>query len=340
MSEETTTVENTAVQENVEAAPEINPSEDSNAPVDQESALETKQEAVASDSTPETKEDLKEAVEEAIEEGATEEEIKDMIEEFELKVNGKRKKVRVDLNNKEDLKRRLQLAEAGKISMQELAELKKTVNEVLLQAKQNPWDFIEKELNLDTDQLIEARLNEMIEEKKKSPEQLEKEKLLKELEQERDKAKRLQQEREEQMYQAKVAKFQQDLNLEIIEALKVEPGLPKTQKTVRRISDALSLAVKKGIEDVTVADVLPYVKRDIQNEMLEFMSAMPEEMMETYIGKQNIERLRKKRLEAVKKAPKTVESIRQPSTAESKKEEPSKEKVSAKEFFRRLNRQD
>lgn len=303
--------------------------------VDEINAEEMKPNTPQQESGPETQEELKEAVKEAVEDGASEKEVRDMIEEFELKVNGKTKKVKVDLNNKDDLKRRLQLAEAGRLAMQEKAELEKLVNEELMNAQKDPWKFLEQ-LGLNPDDLAEQRIASKIEELKKSPEQIEREKMQRELEAARQRLKQIEEEKHQTKMQQMEEKAAYQLDQEITDALGKETELPKTKKTVRRIADAMLWAMDNGYNDVTVADVMPSVKAEIQNELNEFMSAMPEELMEKYIGKKNIDRMRKKRLAAMKK----VAKPKVPQTANPKKsqQEASKEveKMNSKDFFREL----
>lgn len=302
--------------------------------VDEVNSEEMKADLPQQESGPETQEELKEAVEEAVKDGASEKEVRDMIEEFELKVNGKTKKVKVDLNNKDDLKRRLQLAEAGRLAMQEKAELEKLVNEELMNAQKDPWKFLEQ-LGLNPDDLAEQRIQSKIEEMKKSPEQLEREKMQRELEAARERLKKIEEEKHTAKMQQMEQKAAYQLDQEITDALAKETELPKSKKTVRRIADAMLWAMDNGYSDVTVADVIPSVKAEIQNELNDFMSSMPEELMEKYIGRKNIDRLRKKRLAAMRKAPKSqVKQVARPKT-ESESEGP-KERVNSKDFFREL----
>ena len=72
----------------------------------------------------ETESELKDEIEDAIEEGASEEEVKNMIREFTLKVNGKEFKRQIDLNDEEAVKKELQLGLAGRQAMQRSKELK------------------------------------------------------------------------------------------------------------------------------------------------------------------------------------------------------------------------
>lgn len=317
--------------EEVTNAPEAEVSEV--AGVDQINEAEMQTEEVVEEAAPETQEELKEAVEEAIEDGASEEEVKDMIREFELKVNGKVKKVSVDLSNEDDLKKRFQMAEAGKLAMQEKAEFEKLVNEELLGAQKDPWSFL-KNLGLDPDDLVEQRMAARIEEMKKSPEQIEREKIQQELEDARARLKQIEEEKSTAKMQQMEQKAAFDLDREITEALAEDKELPKSQKTVKRIADAMLWAMDNGYPNVAVADVIPSVKAEIQNELNEFMSAMPEDLMEKWIGKKNIERLRQKRLSKMKKV--ATPAAKQVAKPKLEEEKAPVKKMSSKDWFRQL----
>lgn len=306
--------------------------------VDELNSEEMKPDLPQQESGPNSQAELKEAVEEAIEDGASEEEVRDMIREYELKVNGKVKKIKVDLNNEDDLKRRLQLAEAGRMAMQEKAELEKLVNEELMNAQKDPWKFLEQ-LGLNPDDLAEQRIQSKIEEMKKSPEQIEREKMQHELEAARQRLKQIEEEKHTAKMQQMEQKAAYQLDQEITDALSKDTELPKSKKTVRRIADAMLWAMDNGFHDVTVADVLPSVKAEVQAELNEFMSSMPEELMEKYIGKKNIERMRKKRLASMRKtsSPSQVKSVSQPK--KEVEEAAPKDRVNSKDFFRELAKQ-
>ena len=120
----------------------------------------------STESSPETTEELQDAVEEAIEEGATEQEVANMIREFELKVNGKTFSKKIDLSDEDALRKEFQVAAAGRQSMQELAEIKKLYTQEIERLKNDPFSVLE-ELGLDGDELAEMRLQQRIEEMKK-----------------------------------------------------------------------------------------------------------------------------------------------------------------------------
>lgn len=289
----------------------------------------------------ETKEELKEEIEEAIEEGASDEQVADMIREYTLKVNGKEKKVKLDFNNQEDIIRRLQLAEASQVAMQERRELEKTYESEVKRLMEDPFGMME-ELGLDPVKLAEQRLRSEVEERKKSPELREKERIERELAQARAELKKQQEEADNARMSQLEHQAAKELNEEINRALDAHPKLPQSKKTVTRIADHLLWAMENaeslGIDPDTikVEDVIPSVEKEIRDELQEFMKELPEEIMEEYIGQQNLERLRKKRLnthktEGAKDVKPTTKSVK---PKESKDSDKSRQK--AKDYFRNL----
>lgn len=279
-----------------------------------------------------TVEELQEEVEQAIEDGATEEEVANMIKEFKIKVNGKEKIVSLDLSNEDEIKRQLQLASAGQSAMQRARELEKEFTNALKELKENPWKTLQ-EVGLDPDMLAEERLRQKVEELKKSPEQLEKEKMQRELEEARAELNR----QKEAAERAKFEQLQQqaaaELETEIEKALDAHKDLPKTQKTVARIADALLWAETNGFEGATVEDVIPSVKAEIRDEFNQLMDAMGEDAMEAYIGKRNLDRLRQKRLAKVK--PNNIKKIESVANEESEASKPKK-KMKLKDYINSL----
>lgn len=277
---------------------------------------------------------LRQDIDDAIENGASEEEIKEMIEEFELKVNGKTVKRKLDLHDKEAVKRELQMAAAGRQSMQELAELKKLYTQELGRLKENPWSVLE-ELGLNPEDLAESLLREKVEEAKKSPEQLEKEKMQRELEAARKELERQKQEADQARMSQLEAEAAQELETEIMSALDAHTTLPKSPKTIARIADTMLWAMENGFNDVGVKDVLPTVEDEIRRELQQFMSDLPEEMFENYLGKKNMERMRQRRLKEMKKQP--VRPDLKPTSEGVKKDESrDSKKMKMKDFFKNL----
>lgn len=324
--------ENTALEGAIDNAVEESTTEES-----QELELVNDIEASADESVQaETAEELQAEVEEAIEAGATEQEVKDMIKEFELKVGGKTYKKKLDLSDEAALQRELQMAMAGRQAMQQKAELEKTYESEIRRLQENPWEVLQ-ELGFDPLELSESKLREFVTEQQKSPEQIERERIERELMQARQEADQLRKKQEEQEFARLQEQAAAELESEIQQALDAHTTLPKSPKTVMRIADALLWASDNGFPDASVNDVLPMVEDDIRREMNDFFSELPEEMFEAYINQKNLDRYRKSRIPK-KKAPTTLNSAVKATADSIKKEEPKEEpkRMKAKDFFRNL----
>jgi hypothetical protein len=292
-------------------------------------------------SAPSTKAELKEAIVEAAENGASKKEIQQMIKEYEIKVNGKSKKVKIDLGNEKEVIRALQMAYAGQGAMQEKAELEKLMNQALMTGKQDPDQFLQDYLGIDPEDYMEKRIQRRIEDMKKSPEVLEKEQIMKEVAKLREELSKKENAAKEEQEIRMSQQASYELDLEIKSALEAHPDLPKTRKTVMKIADGLLWALNYRddngqfpFKDATVHDILPSIKAEIKRENIEFMSALPEEMLEEYIGKAALDKLRKKRAAAAKVVPQNVA----PQAQANQKAASPKEKIDARNFFRNIGK--
>jgi hypothetical protein len=282
---------------------------------------------------PSTTEELEAAVDDAIENGASEEEVKNMIKKFELKVNGKTITKEIDLSDERTLTQQLQLAEAGRQSMQQLAELKKLYGEEINRLKTDPFAVLQ-ELGLDPDDLSYNYLQKKLEESQKSPEQLEAEAREKELQELREEKKRLEQEKIQAEQMRVRQEAMQNLDNEIADALDEYQHLPKTPKVVKHIASVMLWALSQDdLKNITVKDCLPIVEKEINDEINELIENLPEQYLEKFFSKKAMERMRKNRVEQVKKQPKTVANLKPQSPAKSAKTQ-EKKKISLEDFLR------
>jgi hypothetical protein len=275
-----------------------------------------------------------ESLQDAVESGElSQKEAQKLIKKYSLKVRGQTIEREVDLSDDEFIKNQLQLAEVSKLSMQQAAEIKKAYEKEMQRLRSNPWEMLQ-ELGLDGDALAEERIQRRIEEMKKSPEQLEKEKYQRELEEARAEAKKLKEERDNIEAQKLQEQAAIQINDEIDKALNGHKSLPNSPMVRRRIADTMLWAMENGHPEVSAEDVVPLVQREMREELQRLYSEMPEEALEDFIGKQNIDRMRKKRL-ATTKVP-GVNQVK-PTTQSIKSQEPAKpaEKIPAKDFFRK-----
>jgi hypothetical protein len=281
---------------------------------------------------------LQDAVEDAIASGASEKEVKNLIKEFQLKVNGKVINKKIDLSDENALKNELQLSAAARNAMQESANLKKLYESEVNRLRQDPFSVL-AELGLDPDQLAEMRIQQRIEEMKKSPEQLEREKIQAELQAAREEANKLKAERESEQFEKLKEQAAAQIETEIEHALDAHKTLPKSRHIVKRIADSMLWAMGNGFDDVTAEDVMPLVEKEWREEMGRLMDDSPEDVLEQLIGQRNIERLRAKRLNAMSASnAKTANSIKPTAGSVQKQEEQKREKIKQRDFFKSLGK--
>lgn len=279
---------------------------------------------------------LQEAVEDAIANGASEKEVKNLIKEFQLKVNGKVINKKIDLSDENALKNELQLSAAARQAMQETANLKKFYESEVSRLKQDPFSVL-AELGLDPDQLAEMRIQQRIEEMKKSPEQIERERIQAELQAAREEANRLKAEREAEQFEKLKDQAAAQIETEIEQALDSHKTLPKSRHIVKRIADSMLWAINNGYDDVTAEDVMPLVEKEWREEMSRLMDDSPEDVLEQLIGQRNIERLRAKRLNAMATT-KTANSVKPTAASVQKQEDKPREKIKQRDFFKALGK--
>ena len=280
---------------------------------------------------------LQDVVETALANGASEKEVKSLIREYQLKVNGKTINKKIDLSDENGLRNELQLAAAARQSMQEASNLKKLYEKEVGRLKSNPWEVLQ-ELGMDPDELAELRIQARIEEMKKSPDQIERERIQKELTAAREEARQLKEERESENFEKMKQQAAVQIESEIESALDAYKSLPKSRHIVKRIADSLLWAMDKGFENVTAEDVMPMVEKEWKEEMNRLMDDSSEDILEQMIGQRNIERMRAKRLAGMNQAPKSASSIKSTSASIQKQAEKPAEKMKQRDFFKQLGR--
>lgn len=269
-----------------------------------------------------------EVIKEALEQGASPAEIKQIMKEFKLKVNGK--EVVKKYKNDEELIRDLQLAEANKGGMQKSRELEKLFEREARRLKEDPWSVL-TELGHDPVKLAEHKLEQWVKEQEKSPEQREYEQMQRDLKLAREEAKQLKEQAESSKMQNLKDKAAKEIDEEIDKALSSHTTLPKSRKTVTKIADALLWAMENGFPDASVADIIPVVEAEIKAEFNEFLENAPDDVFEAYVGQKKLESYRKKRVSSIKSANLPKNDI--PQVSRPIEARPS-EKISMKDFFK------
>lgn len=260
---------------------------------------------------------------------------------YKLKVGGK--DVEVD---ESELLKRAQMGYSADEKWQEAAKMRKQMDSFIGLLQRDPAKALEQ-MGFNVDELAEKRIQARIEEMRKSPEQLEKEKMQKELEDIKAERER---EKEEVRELEKIRlqnQFAVEIENDISSALDNNNfGFPKTPYVVKRIADTMILAMQEGhktnnqrLKNITAKDVLPIVQEEIRQELHDLYSTSPDEVFESLVGKDRLNKYRKSKIKKTLKTAST-QDIKSTGKAELKKtqEEQSKaaKKVNAKDFFKTL----
>jgi len=325
MSDENEVIEE--VTEEVIEQPEVE-SEESIDEVQEES--EDSDEAVEVQA--ESEEELAEELQEAAEKGASKEELTNMVRQYTLKVNNKEYVRELDLNDEEAVKRALQMEIAGRQAMQSKAELEKAYSHDIERLKSDPFGVL-KELGLDPIELSSKQLEKFLEEKKKSPQQIEQERVQREYQELKAENERLKKEREDKERESAVAAAEKEIETDIISALDGDPDLVASPEVINMVVDNMLWAMNNGYENVTAKDVLPTVKNEIQKKYRNYAKSMKSTTaLKSLLGDDILNNLREERIQKVKSQVSNINNVKATAKAPEKKEEVRK-KLSLSDFM-------
>lgn len=255
-----------------------------------------------------TPEELEAQVQEAVENGASKEEIKQMIKEFELKVNGKTVKTKIDLADEEAIKRELQKAYAFNDVSQKYSQLENALKAKIEAWKRDP-ELAIQDLGFDPAEVAEKTLEKRIERAKMTPEQIENERIKQELQQYKEREEKIKAQLEAQEEARKDQEALSILKAEINEALSNHETLKPNQYTERRVADLM--AYYSGLTDeygnqkypnITAEQVLPVLEREIEREFSTILENVPDAAIERFLSRKVLDRISPK--PAPKKVPK------------------------------------
>ena len=283
-----------------------------------------------------TEEELTEEIEQAIEDGATQEEVKNMVREFTIKVNGKEMVKSLDLSDEESIRKELQLAAAGRGAMQEAAELRKAFTSDVERLKDDPFLVLE-EMGLDPLQLSSGFLEKYLAEQEKSPEQKENEMRQQEIEKLRKENEAFKKEVADKHRQALYAETAKQIEDEIISTLDSDSDLPKTPKVIARVADTLLWAIENVDPNATVKDVIPTVKKELQKEFSEVASSLKSrDALKALLGEDVLNSLREERVQQAQKLSSAANLKRDVVKDKKLKKDsdPDKKRISLSDFMR------
>ena len=262
------------------------------------------------------------------------------ISKLRLKVDGRELEEELPFEIEEDpeileyLTKNLQMSKAAQKRMAEYAQYQKEVNALVDKLRKNPRAVLsDPSIGVDLKQLAAEIVEEEIANSQKSPEQLEREKLEREL-----LALKEEREREKQDFQRKEFERLQEVEFERYDSLMSKAletsDLPKSPYVVKKMAEYMLLGLNEGIE-LTPEDVIPLVRDEIQGDIRDMFSAMPEDVVEKLIGKDTLGRIRKKNLSKAKSSPPVPvkSSVKDSGTKTSKPTDSGPSKKNFKDFF-------
>lgn len=259
------------------------------------------------------------------------------IKRLKLKVDGKEYDeelpFEIDEKDSEWMIKQLQLSKVSQKRMQEHSQLEKDVVAFIEELRNNPRKALSNpEFGIDVKKLAAEIIENEIENSKKTPEQIKAEKLeeeLRALKAEREEESKSHKQRELERLQAEAY---ERYDTQVSQALE-KSDLPKSPYVVKKMADYMLMALEEG-HDVSPQDVLPLVREEILNDVKDMFAVMPEEVLEGIIGKDVVNRLRKKNLAKVKAGkPATPVNSSIKDTGGAKSETKAVEKQSFKNFF-------
>lgn len=261
--------------------------------------------------------------------------LKKALKKVPIKYNGKSEDIEYDPEDTDFLAKQFQMAKLGQSKAQEYANLEKEVQQFVAELRKNPRKVLsDPNLGLDMKQIAAQILEEEIENSKKTPEQLDREKLESELKSLKDEQQKREKEWKDKEFQR--VQEQEFIKYDTMITQSLEKSdLPKSPYIVKKMADYMLLGLQNNL-DLNADDVLPLVRQEMQTDLKEMFQVMPDEVIEALVGKDVITRIRKKSVAKAKAAqPPTPISKSIKDSGQSKpKEAKAEKKQTFKEFFK------
>jgi hypothetical protein len=252
---------------------------------------------------------------------------------LKIKYNGREEEVEFDPNDNDYLTRQFQMAKLGQSKAQEFSNLQKEVGTFLQKLKNDPKSVLtDPNIGIDVKKFAAQILEEEIANSKKSPEQLDKERLEAEVKRLKDDQKR----KEEEFKQKETERLTEQAYVQydtmINDAIE-KSDLPKTPYVVKKMADYMLLGLQNNL-DLQAKDVVSIVREEMQNDLKEMFGVMPDETIEAIVGKDVINRIRRKNLARAKATPPTpIRSALKDVGRTGKEEKKEEKKLTIKELF-------
>lgn len=256
------------------------------------------------------------------------------LKQLQLKIDGEELTedlpFEVDEEHAEYLRKNLQLSKKAQKSMQEVSSIRSQVQDFVKMLTGDTKAAL-AQLGIDPKEFAASIIEEELKLQAMSPEQrerLELEHKLKQLEEEREREK-------QEFNQRELARLQQQeyerVETKMVAAIE-SSGIPRSTYAIKKMASYMMDGAKEGVM-LEPEDVVELVKQEIQDDLKELINALGEDRVENFIGKDILDKVRKKNISKIKQTPASVKSgIKEVSSSKSTSK--PAEKMSIKDFFK------
>jgi hypothetical protein len=258
------------------------------------------------------------------------------LKKITFQVDGEDYEEEFDPNDEEYLKEQLQFAKVARKRMQETNDIKQDVLKFLDDLKKNPAKALsDPAIGLDFKKMVAEYMEREIENSKKSPQQLELEQMQEELRAEKEARVKDKEEREQTERTRLTEQEFERYDMLMSQALD-KHNFPKNSAVIKRMADYMLIALESG-KDISPEDIAPLIKEDLRSDYKEILNSFPDDdALEDFIGKEFVDRIRRKNIAKAKKVasnPAVSAALKTPSTGKIKEIPKSEKKMTIKDFF-------
>lgn len=262
-------------------------------------------------------------------------------EKFKLTVDGEEFEEEVDWNNKEDIKRRLQLAAAAKKRMGEAKEEKRKAFEIVKAFEQDPASIL-KRLGPKGREAAEKYLLADIEEQMLSPEEKEYRMTKAELAKYKDMEAKQKEEQEKSVKSAQEMKYAQEFQTTIISALEKlgysKGGLPIPPNLVKNMANLMAKNLDLGL-DLTPEDLAEEVHKEKLSDLTLITKDMDGEQLVRFFGTETANKIRKHDLKMLQEKQNQIPQPRAQSTQSSESKTNANRPMTITQWKESLNKE-
>lgn len=234
----------------------------------------------------------------------TPKEVQKLMKSYEFKANGKTRKVEIDLNDDESVRKWLEKGVGAEEKWQEASGYRKQAEQLVEMLQKNPRAILKNPaLGIDVRKLAEELLDEQLEDAKLTPEQKELRDLKASIAEREKKESEYKKQQDEQKQAQMIKEQQEKIESDMMSALDAS-SLGASPYTVRRTADIMSALIEQGYEDVDIKKVMPFVEHMIKQELSGHIGKHRDPAkLENLVGKDILKEYRKSKIAPVKKTP-------------------------------------